>query len=115
MGTPEIVLCLVVALLVLGPDQLPRAARQVGEAIAELKKMAGSVQQQVNEMVTIENDDDTPARHARTPSGAHSVATEPAPIHPDTEGFRLIDDRITRADEDDEEDDDHSRPGVERE
>jgi Tat protein translocase TatB subunit len=38
LGAPEILVILVVALLVLGPNRLPEAARQAGRALAEVRR-----------------------------------------------------------------------------
>ncbi|MGI9604270.1 MAG: Sec-independent protein translocase protein TatB [Acidimicrobiales bacterium] len=47
LGGGEILIILVVALVVLGPSRLPTAARQVGQAIGELKRISSGFQ---NEM-----------------------------------------------------------------
>ena len=47
LGGGEILVILVVALLVLGPTRLPTAARQVGNAIGELRRLSSGFQ---NEM-----------------------------------------------------------------
>lgn len=51
MGGSEILVILVVALLFLGPDKLPQAAKQISKGIRDIKKQSRSLQQQ------IENDD----------------------------------------------------------
>jgi len=52
LGGPEILVIMVVALMVLGPNKLPEAARQVGRAITELKKLSSGFQQEMrNAMV----------------------------------------------------------------
>lgn len=38
IGTPELLLVLVIALIVLGPTKLPELARAVGKAISEFKR-----------------------------------------------------------------------------
>ena len=38
LGTPELLLVLVVALIVLGPTKLPEIARAIGKAIAEFRR-----------------------------------------------------------------------------
>ena len=38
LGTPEIILILVLAFLVFGPKRLPELARSIGEGIREFKK-----------------------------------------------------------------------------
>lgn len=44
LGTQEIVVVLVIALIVFGPQKLPEIGRQVGSAMRELRKMTGDVQ-----------------------------------------------------------------------
>ena len=47
LGVGEILLIAIVALVVLGPNKLPEAARQAGRAMAELRKISSGFQ---NEM-----------------------------------------------------------------
>src|SRR3954468_17508204 len=51
MGGSEILVILIVALLFLGPEKLPQAAKQISKGIRDIKKQSRSLQQQ------IENDD----------------------------------------------------------
>jgi sec-independent protein translocase protein TatB len=49
---PEKVLVLfVIALLVLGPDRLPKAARSLGKALAEVRKYTSAFQSEVNQVL----------------------------------------------------------------
>ena len=43
IGTPEILVILLIALLVFGPHRLPDVARQVGSAMRELRKIQDTV------------------------------------------------------------------------
>lgn len=52
LGMGEIILIAVVALLVIGPDKLPDAARSIGKGIRDLRKQTRDLQD------TIENDSD---------------------------------------------------------
>ena len=47
MGGSEILVILVVALLFLGPDKLPAAAKQISKGIRDIKKQSRSLQQQI--------------------------------------------------------------------
>src|SRR5215475_5904225 len=51
LGMGEIIVILIVALLVLGPNKLPEAAKQIGKAIRELRKHTDSLRE------TIETDE----------------------------------------------------------
>ena len=43
IGMPEMVVILVVALIVLGPQRLPEVARALGKGLAEFRKVTGDV------------------------------------------------------------------------
>ena len=49
IGPAEILVVLVVALIVLGPTRLPDAARSMGKALAELRRVSSGVQAEVRE------------------------------------------------------------------
>jgi sec-independent protein translocase protein TatB len=76
IGGPEIIIVLIVALLVLGPNRLPQAARSMGKAMAEFRKVTGGLQAEVRDaMSQLENEvNDTP------PPGPPEI---PAPRHPE--------------------------------
>jgi sec-independent protein translocase protein TatB len=97
MGGSEIIVILIVALIFLGPDKLPEAAKQISKGIRDLKRSTRDIQD------TIENDehiggairdlksalrgDEIPDRPKKNPRGASQAdnhaatepATEPAP------------------------------------
>ena len=57
IGGPEIIVVLIVALLVLGPNRLPQAARSMGKAMAEFRKVTGGLQAEVRDaMSQLENE-----------------------------------------------------------
>lgn len=47
LGPMEILVVLIVALIVLGPKRLPEAGRQVGRAVAEVRRWSQSMQDEV--------------------------------------------------------------------
>lgn len=49
IGPAEILVVLVVALIVLGPSRLPDAARSMGKALAELRRVSSGVQAEVRD------------------------------------------------------------------
>jgi Tat protein translocase TatB subunit len=51
LGPAEILVILVVALIVLGPKRLPEAGRQVGKAIAEVRKWSQGFQDEIRSVV----------------------------------------------------------------
>ena len=47
MGGSEIIVILIIALLFLGPDKLPSAAKSISKGIRDIKKQSRSLQQQI--------------------------------------------------------------------
>jgi Tat protein translocase TatB subunit len=87
LGTGEVLLILVVALVVLGPDKLPGAARQAGRWIAELRRLSSGFQSELRDALQ-EPVDFTPRSAAAAPpapaepevdAGTAEAPAEPAP------------------------------------
>jgi Sec-independent protein translocase protein TatA len=76
---------LLVALIVLGPDKLPAAARTFGKYMAEFRKFSASVQAQVDEALK-----EPPTKSDTTAETSEAEETEKPP-NPDTSGFEMID------------------------
>lgn len=49
LGGMEVIVILLVALVVLGPKKLPEAARQVGRALTEVKRISNGFQREMRE------------------------------------------------------------------
>jgi Tat protein translocase TatB subunit len=86
VGFTEIILILGIALLVLGPEKLPRLANQVGRWAGRARAMARQLRQQLDEEVEIIGKDDFGA-DARRPPGSAAAGTPPAapPAEPQQE------------------------------
>ena len=57
IGTPELLVILVVALIVLGPERLPEVARAVGKALAELRRVTGGLTEELqNARIVLEEE-----------------------------------------------------------
>ena len=81
LGIWEIALILVVALLVLGPEKLPKVARQLGRGMRELRKAAGEFQTNLAAADSNnDKDDDIKARKSdsehQDQTNAQSLSTE---------------------------------------
>jgi Tat protein translocase TatB subunit len=76
LGPAEILVILVVALIVLGPNRLPGAARQVGKALAEVKRWSAGIQ---DEMRDVLNTEPEPAPHPEPKPSAEASASPPPP------------------------------------
>jgi len=96
LGPAEILVILIVALIVLGPDRLPKAARQLGKAVGEVRRWSSNVQDDLRGALDGADDDDPfpqiaavpdpiePAEAPRTPPRARVVPSwvVPLPGHP---------------------------------
>jgi len=49
VGTPELLVILLVALIVLGPNKLPEVARQIGKALAEVRRLGAGFQAEMRD------------------------------------------------------------------
>jgi Tat protein translocase TatB subunit len=49
VGTPELLVILLVALIVLGPNKLPEVARQIGKAIGEVRRLGAGFQAEMRD------------------------------------------------------------------
>ncbi|MCU1379973.1 MAG: twin-arginine translocation protein tatb [Acidimicrobiales bacterium] len=98
VGTPEMLVILVVALLVLGPNKLPEVARQVGRAVGEIRRLGAGFQAEMRDALqepvkmepvepdTSEPDTSEPDTSERaTPEPPTSDSDTPAP-EPDADG-----------------------------
>ena len=77
LGTGEVLLILVVALVVLGPDKLPGAARQAGRWLGELRKISSGFQAELRDALQ-EPVDQTP-RSTTTTTAVPPPQDEPEP------------------------------------
>ena len=75
LGTGEVLVILVVALVVLGPDKLPGAARQVGHWLGELRRLSSGFQAELRDALQEPVD--------QTPRSAAPTATAAAPPPPE--------------------------------
>jgi sec-independent protein translocase protein TatB len=74
VGGGELLVIMLIALMVLGPQRLPDAARQVGKVMAEVRKVSSGFQRELKEALDADVDaDPRPRRKEATPLAA-SVA-----------------------------------------
>jgi sec-independent protein translocase protein TatB len=87
LGGLEILMILVVALIVLGPTKLPDAARQVGKAVTEIRRISSGFQKEFREAIH----DPTIEAEARARGAVETAkksliepfTSNPAPTKPD--------------------------------
>lgn len=73
VGGGEVLIILVVALIALGPAQLPKAARQVGQVMSEIRRVSTGFQRELTSAFEFEERTEKP----QSPGGPRSV--RPAP------------------------------------
>jgi Tat protein translocase TatB subunit len=86
VGGPEILVIFIVALIVLGPQQLPKAMRTFGSVMAEVRKVSNSFQAEMrNAMDSVVDTSATEKPHSATmatpkaEASSGAAAVEPAP------------------------------------
>lgn len=97
IGTGEILLLLLIALIVLGPERMPKLARDLGRAVAEFRKTSDELRGEFLNADKYLEAPATPPAIAETPPvatptaeapAATDAAAEPAaPVEPDETAF----------------------------
>jgi Tat protein translocase TatB subunit len=82
VGFTEIILILGIALLVLGPEKLPKLANQIGRWAGRARAMARQLRQQLDEEVTVIGKEDFGPAVKRPPAAPAIVAPPPAVPEP---------------------------------
>jgi Tat protein translocase TatB subunit len=80
VGFPEMVVVFIVALVVLGPDKLPSAARQVGRAYSEFKRVTSNFQDDIRG--ALDRDTHNDLEHATADDPASRMTEPGADIPP---------------------------------
>jgi Tat protein translocase TatB subunit len=105
VGFTEIILILGIALLVLGPEKLPKLANQVGRWAGRARSMARQLRQQLDEEVEIIGKDDFGPGVRRPPgtpvAGTPGPAAAAAPATPETSATPAESSAGTAADHED--------------
>ena len=78
LGPGEVLLILVVALVVLGPDKLPGAARQAGRWLGELRRLSSGFQSELRDALH-EPLDHTPRPAKAAPPPPDEPEPDPGP------------------------------------
>ncbi len=73
LGGPEIIVIIVVALLILGPDKLPNALRMFGRAMGEVKKYQDMAKNEIDKAMK-----EVPDMSVDTSPSKPTVAQKPA-------------------------------------
>lgn len=82
VGGGEVLVILLLALIVLGPDKLPQAAKQAGKYLSEFRRMSNGFQQELRDAMDL-----TPSSSSSRTTPSTSVAT---PVGGDDEPARPV-------------------------
>ena len=93
IGAPEILVILVVALIVLGPNRLPEAARQVGRAMSEFRRISAGFQAELRDAIN------PPVVSAPPASSAAPAAETPSALEGDPQPPVVLGDLPTSPDQ----------------
>jgi sec-independent protein translocase protein TatB len=74
VGGPEVLVILLVALIALGPAQLPKAARQVGQVMAEIRKVSTGFQRELTNAFDMEADKAEKPEKPQSPGGPQDIS-----------------------------------------
>lgn len=77
VGPAEILVILIVALLVFGPQRLPEVGRQVGAALRELRKMQDAVRGELDMVLHPEHGTSSAPAGGEDPATTEPAMTEP--------------------------------------
>ena len=81
VGAGELLVILLIALIVLGPDKLPDTARKIGNVMGELRRMSSGFQNEIR--TAFEETTRTPLETVKDePAAAAEADTEPQPQQP---------------------------------
>jgi Tat protein translocase TatB subunit len=83
IGTPELLVILIVALIVLGPKRLPEVARALGKGLAELRRATSGLSEELqNARIMLEREAQAAAHKPATPPVAAAPTPPQAPAAP---------------------------------
>ena len=77
VGGPEVLVILLVALVALGPAQLPGAARKVGQVMNEIRKVSTNFQRELTTAFEAEEQAANESEKPKSEGGPTDVTAEP--------------------------------------
>jgi TatA/E family protein of Tat protein translocase len=77
LGGGEIIIVLIVALLLLGPKQLPEIAKQLGKGLAQFRRATDDIKHQIEQEMYAEPEKPRPAQLLPAPEPAPGTVSHP--------------------------------------
>ena len=68
IGTPELIIILVIALIIFGPRKLPELGRSLGRSLKEFKRASNELQNTLNEEIRVEEERSTQRQRPAEPA-----------------------------------------------
>lgn len=81
IGMPELIIILVIALLVIGPNKLPDLAKSLGKGLAEFKKATDDFKQNIQEEAQKAEEKTSPPEQLAKPAQENVTP----PVHTETQ------------------------------
>ncbi len=81
IGTPELVIILVIALIIFGPRKLPELGRSLGKSIGEFKKASNELQRTLDDEIRMEEQREN-KKAIRVEQDSAIAAAQPIPATP---------------------------------
>ena len=81
IGPAEIIIVLIIGLIVLGPTRLPEAAKQVGKAMSEFRRVTSGVQSEIRDAFSEPVPGTPPVPPAPTSSAVAADVADAAEVH----------------------------------
>ena len=78
LGWGEILVIMVIALVIVGPEKLPELSRQLGRAVRQFRKVTGDAQEQLRSAINIDVNDLNPFSSVMSPSPNKSEGAVPS-------------------------------------
>ena len=78
VGTPELIIIFVIALIVFGPRKLPELGKSLGKSLAEFKRASNELKNTLDEEIRMEERKQQTAQEPPRVADFHEAATAPA-------------------------------------
>lgn len=79
LGTPELVVIFIIALVVFGPRKLPELGRSLGKSLSEFKRASNELKNTLDDEIRLEEHRSANAKPADAPVPAPPLVASPAP------------------------------------
>jgi Tat protein translocase TatB subunit len=97
IGIPELMLILVIALIVLGPERMPRVARDLGKVVGDLRRTSDELREEfLNADRLVNRAADVAAARAPAPAPTLPTSTQPSQPSEPTDPNETLFDREMR-------------------